>query len=58
MKKYKIKSPNGKEYNVNAISIYSAIQKIVEIEDYNFSNIDYLKINKYDKNKINRTRVY
>jgi hypothetical protein len=46
MKKYFIKSPTGRKFNVIADSIYHAVQKIVDYEGYKFSNIDYLKINK------------
>lgn len=46
MKKYFIKSPTGRKFNVIAETIYHAVQKIVDYEGYKFSNIDYLKINK------------
>ena len=58
MKEYKIKSPTGKALIVIAETIYHAVQKVVELENYKYSNIDYLKINKYDKNRPNRKTVY
>jgi hypothetical protein len=48
MKKYFIKSPTGRKFNVLAETIYHAVQKIVDFEGYIYSNIDYLKINKND----------
>lgn len=58
MKEYKIKSPNGKNFIIMGETIYHAVQKAVEVENYKYSNIDYLKINKYDKNRPNRKTIY
>jgi len=46
MRKFKIKSPLGKELIVTAENIFHACQKAVEIENYKFSNVEYLKLNK------------
>lgn len=42
---FKIKSPSGKTFSVLADSIYHAVSKVVSMEDWKYSNIDYLKIN-------------
>lgn len=43
---FKIKSPSGKTFSVLADSIYHAVSKVVNIEGWKYSNIDYLNINK------------
>jgi|688.fasta_scaffold02834_30 hypothetical protein len=44
MKKYKIKSPSNKIFEVLADSIYHAIQICVSAENYKYSNINYIKL--------------
>jgi hypothetical protein len=46
MKYYNIKSPSGKIFNIYADSIYHAVSKVVNIEGWKYSNIDYLNLNK------------
>lgn len=46
MNLYQIKSPSGKTFSVIATSIYHAIQIIVDKEEYKYSNVEYLNINK------------
>lgn len=48
MKKFLLKSPSGRKFNVTAETIYHAVSKLVHFENWQFSNIDYLKINKHD----------
>jgi hypothetical protein len=51
MERYIIKSPSGKTFTVVADSIYHAVSKVVNIEGWKYSNIDYLKINICKKKK-------
>ena len=44
---YAIKSPSGTTYNVNGSTIYEAVHKVVEKENYMFSNNEILKLNAY-----------
>lgn len=46
MNLFKIKSPSGKTFSVLADSIYHAVSKVVNIEGWKYSNIDYLNLNK------------
>lgn len=44
MKVYLIKSPNGKNHNILADSIYHAVSIAVQRDGYKFSNVEYLKL--------------
>lgn len=46
MKSFRIISPSGKTFTVLAETIYHAVSKVVNLEDWKYSNIDYLKLNK------------
>jgi len=46
MKKFFITSPSGRKFNVTAETIYHAVQKLVDFEGWQFSNVEYLKLNK------------
>lgn len=50
MKTFNLKSPNGKVFNINAETIYHAVNKLMAYENYKYQNYEYLKINKHDKN--------
>lgn len=46
MKQFKIKSPSNKTFILTADSFFHAVQMVVQIESFKYSNIDYIKINK------------
>jgi hypothetical protein len=46
MKLFKIKSPSGKTIQILAETIYHACQLAVQNENYQFTNVEYLKLNK------------
>lgn len=41
---YKIKTPSGTTHHVNGSTIYEAVHKVVEKENYKFSNHEILKL--------------
>lgn len=43
---FKIKSPSGKVFSIYADSIYHAVSKVVNMEGWKYSNIEYLKLSK------------
>lgn len=43
---FKIKSPSGKVFIICADSIYHAVSKVVNMEGWKYSNIEYLNLNK------------
>lgn len=43
---FKIKSPSGKVFQIYAESIYHAVSKVVNMEGWKYSNIDYLNLSK------------
>jgi hypothetical protein len=51
MKGYKIISPSGQTLYVSAHSYYHAIQLAVIMEDWQFTNADYFKLNPKPKQR-------
>jgi hypothetical protein len=46
MKIYLIKSPNGTNHSVLAETFFHAVQIAVNRDNYQFSNVEYFKLNK------------
>lgn len=46
MKYYKVTSPSGKVFSIYAESIYHAVSKVVNMEGWKYSNIEYLNLSK------------